>query len=135
MALVKSYTMQNGITCDNAYHIVNSVQQWKRAVDDPDPDNMRPENSPDHAWRAGTYGRISVVVYASQEARNNGNAAIACYARYPTEAPGGSFMGEVNILEVEDLCFTIDLSSSDSVTQQAYNHLLTLPTWNGATQA
>lgn len=135
MALVKSYTMQNGITCDNAYHIVNQVQQWKRAVDDPDPDGMRPDNSPDHAWRAGTYGRISVVVYATEAARTNGNAAIACYARYPTEAPGGSFQGEVNILESEDLCFTIDLDSADSVTQQAYTHLLTLPTWSGANTA
>ena len=133
MALVKSYTMQNGITCENAYHIVNQVQQFKRAIDDPDPDGMRPENSPDHAWKAGTYGRISVVVYASADARNNGNAPIACYAKYPTEAPGGNFMGEVNILQAdEDLSFTIDMEGGESITQQAYNHMLTLPTWNGA---
>jgi hypothetical protein len=136
MALVKSYTMANGITCDNAYHIVNQVQQWKRAVDDPDPDGMRPENSPPHAWQAGTYGRISVVVYASAEARAAGRSPIACYAKYPTEAPGGDFMGEINILQAaDDLSFTINMESGVSITQQAYEHMLTLETWSGATQA
>lgn len=132
MALIKAYETKSGIECPNAYHVIHEVKTWKRVVDDQDPDGIRPDNSPDHAWKAGYYGRVSVVVYASKEARSSGKQAIAAYAQYPTEVPGGSFAGEINIEQVEDLNFTIDMSSGKSVVEQGYDHLLTLSHWADA---
>lgn len=132
MALVKSYELKNGLECANAYHIIHEVKTWKRVVDDSDPDGIRPENSPDHAWKAGYYGRVSVVVYASKEAREAGKQPIAAYAQYPTEVPGGNFQGEINVTQVEDLNFTIDMSSGKSIVEQGYDHLLTLSIWADA---
>jgi hypothetical protein len=136
MALIKSYTMENGITCDNAYYLVSAVVQNKRIADEPDPGGVRPDNSPDHAWRAGVYGRIAVAVYASEEARNAGRAPIASYAQYPTDVIAGSHNTEVNVCDGEDdMRFTIDTESDMSVTAQAYQHLLTLPSFSDATEA
>jgi len=132
MALIKSYELQNGLECPEAYHVIHEVKTNKRVVDDADPGGVRPENSPPHAWQAGYYGRVSVVVYASKSAREAGKQPIAAYAQYPTEVPGGNFQGEVNIMQVEDMNFTIDLSSTKSIVEQAYDHLLTLPTWTDA---
>jgi hypothetical protein len=134
MALIKSFETSSGIECPSAYHIVNHVQTTKRANDNPDPDNMRPENSPDHAWKAGTYGRVSVIVYSSKEAREAGKQPIAAYAQYPTDVAGGDFPGEVIICQAEtDMNFTIDLSPDAlSIVDQAYAHLLTQPHWDGA---
>ena len=129
MALVKSYELKNGLECANAYHVIHEVKTWKRVVDDQDPGGARPENAPDHVWKAGYYGRVSVVVYASKEARESGKQPIAAYAQYPTEVPGADFQGEMNVTQNEDLNFTIDMSSDKSVIEQGYDHLLTLPTW------
>lgn len=134
MALEKSYTMENGITCANAYCVISNVVQQKRMADEPDPDGIRPEGTPDHTWRAGVYGRISVAVYADQNARASGRAPIASYAQYPTDVIAGSHTTEVNLCDGEDtMWFTIDTDpSAASVTDQAYAHLLTLPAFSDA---
>jgi hypothetical protein len=112
MALVKSYELKNGLECANAYHVIHEVKTWKRVVDDQDPGGVRPENAPDHVWKAGYYGRVSVVVYASKEARESGKQPIAAYAQYPTEIPGANFQGEINVTQDEDLNFSIDMNST-----------------------
>ena len=132
MALIKSYELNTGLECPEAYHVIHNVVTNKRVVDDQDPGGVRPENSPDHAWKAGYYGRVSVVVYASKAAREAGKQAIAAYAQYPTEVPGGDFQGEVNIMQIEDMNFTIDLASEKSIVELGYDHLMTLPTWTDA---
>lgn len=136
MALTKSYTMENGITCANAYYVVSNVVQIKRMTDEVDPDGIRPEGTPDHTYKAGVYGRISVAVYADQAAREAGRAPIATYAQYPTDVMGGSHTTEMNLCDGEDdMHFTIDMESNLSVTQQAYAHLVTLPSFSDCTEA
>jgi hypothetical protein len=132
MALIKSYELNSGLECPEAYHVIHNVVTNKRLVDDEDPGGVRPDNSPDHAWKAGYYGRVSVVVYASKAAREAGKQAIAAYAQYPTEVPGGNFQGEVNIMQIEDMNYTIDLASEKSIVEQGYDHLISLPTWSDA---
>lgn len=133
MALIKAYETNSGIECPEAYHVIHEVKTWKRLVDDQDPDGVRPENAPDHVWKAGYYARVSVVVYSSKAARESGKQAIAAFAQYPTEVPGGDFKGEINtVQQADDLNFTVDMSSSKTVVEQAYDHLLTLSTWAGA---
>lgn len=136
MALVKRYELKSGIVCDNAYHVIHDIKTSKRMTDDPDPDGARPENAPAHAWKAGVYGRISVVVYASQEARESGKAPLALYAQYPTDAPI-NFQGEVHVMQDGvNMNFEIDNSAAaPSIQDQAYTHLMTLEPWQGAVPA
>lgn len=130
MALIKSYTLKNGLDAPNAYHIISRIDTFKRAVDDPDPGGARPENSPDHAWKAGYYGKMAVSIYASRAAREAGKTPIAVLAAYPTDAPG-LFQGEITIEPLMN--FSIDVNSPKSVVEQAYDHLLTLtPYYDGA---
>jgi hypothetical protein len=136
MALVKSYETKSGIVCENAYHVIHEVKTIKRMVDDSDPDSVRPENAPTHVWKAGVYGRIAVVVYASQEARESGKAPIALYAQYPTDAPI-NFQGEVHVMQDgTDMNFKIDTSEgAPQIQSQAYAHLMTLDPWQDAVMA
>jgi len=123
MALIKAYTLKNGLEAPNAYHIIHKIDTFKRAVDDPDPHGARPTNSPAHAWKAGYYGKMAVSIYASKAARESGKTPIAVLAAYPTDAPG-LFQGEIKIEPL--LNFSIDINSPKSVVEQAYDHLLTL---------
>jgi len=127
MALIKSYTLNNGMTASEAYHIVSKVDTLKRAVDDPDPDGIRPEGSPDWAWRAGYYGRICVSIYASKAAREAGHSPIALTNVFPTDNPYG-FVGEMKQNPLFN--FTIDITQN--LIDQAYNHLLTLDDYSDA---
>lgn len=129
MALIKAYETRSGIEAPNAYHVIHKVDTFKRMVDDEDPGGARPVNSPDFAWKAGYYGRISVVIYASKTAREAGKAPIAVRAVYPTDAPG-LFQGEITTDSL--LNFNIDINSPKSVVEQAYDHLLTLEHYEGA---
>lgn len=132
MALIKSYELKTGMVAENAYHIITKVDTMKRPCDDPDPDGIRPENSPNHVWKAGYYGKISVAIYANKTARDNGKTAIAVKSVYPTDVPY-NFIGELETMP--SLNFEIDLGSSLSIIDQAYQHLKTLPTWQSATEA
>lgn len=131
MALIKAYETRSGIEAPNAYHVIHKVDTFKRMVDDQDPHGARPENAPDHVWKAGYYGRISVVIYASKAAREAGKMPIAARAVYPTDVPGGYFAGEVHVDTL--LNFGIDITSSKSIVEQAYDHLLTLGIYADAT--
>lgn len=130
MALIKAYETRSGIEAPNAYHVIHKVDTFKRMVDDPDPHGARPENAPDHVWKAGYYGRISVVIYASKAAREAGKMPIAARAVYPTDVPGGYFAGEITTDTL--LNFGIDINSPKSVVEQAYDHLLNLQCYENA---
>lgn len=131
MALIKAYELKNGIVAENAYHIVTNVDTWKRPTDDVDPGGARPANAPDHAWKAGYYGRITVCIYYSKAAREAGKAPIAVKCKYPTDAPG-LFQGELET--ITELVFAIDLNSELNEYAQAYQYIKTLPLWQGATE-
>lgn len=129
MAFVKACTLTNGLEAPNAYHIVLKVDTVKRAFDDPDPNGARPDNAPEYIWKAGYYGRILVATYASKEARDTGKTPILMTGVYPTDAPYmfyGEFITDLN------LNFAIDINSTKSAVDQAYDHLKTLPAWADA---
>jgi hypothetical protein len=132
MALVKAYELKNGLTAPNASHIITKVDTVKRPSDDIDPAGARPENAPDYAWKAGWYGRIAVAIYLDKAARDAGKPPIAAISVNPTDAPS-LFEGERST--DQNLNFTINVTSSDSILDQAYAHLKTLSKWQGATEA
>lgn len=127
MALIKSYTLKNGIIASQAYHVVTKVDTLKRAVDDPDPDGIRPQGVPDYVWKAGYYGRICVAIYFSKVSRQEGHPPIAIRNVYPTDVPYG-FFGEIS--QTSDFNLTLDISKN--TIEQAYNHLLTLAEYSGS---
>jgi hypothetical protein len=123
MGIIKTFELNNGLTAPTAYHVIVKVDTLKRVVDDIDVGGARPKNAPNHAWKAGYYGKICVATYASKQARDEGKTPIAMRAVYPTDVPYG-FAGGV---EPDSLLnFEIDVSSNQSVIEQAYNHLKTL---------
>lgn len=123
MGIIKTLELKSGIIASNAYHIIIKVDTLKRVVDDEDPSNARPINSPNHAWKAGYYGKICVATYASKEAREEGKVPISVKAVYPTDTPYG-YEGTTQTDSL--LNFEIDGTSTQSVVEQAYNHLKTL---------
>ena len=123
MGIIKTFELKSGFTAPSAYHVIIKVDTLKRVVDDIDPSGARPKNAPNHAWKAGYYGKISVATYASKEARNEGKTPIAITAAYPTDVPYG-FAGVVNPDSL--LNFEIDVTSTQSAIEQAYNYLKTL---------
>jgi hypothetical protein len=131
MALIKAYELNTGLEAPNAYHVITKVDTYKRPVDDPDPAGARPENSPDYVWKAGYYGRIAVSIYASKSARDSGKDPIAARCVHATDVPG-MFRGPVH--NDSFLNFGIDISSTKSVVEQAYDHLKTLEIYSGATE-
>lgn len=122
MAFIKSYELNNGLEAPNAYHVVVKVDTLKRVVDDPDPGNIRPIGTPNYVWKAGYYGKIAVAIYASKQARENGAVPIGMRAVYPTGTPYG-YVG--NVETMEDFNYEMDINSSLSDVQQAYEHLKT----------
>lgn len=123
MAFIKSHTLKNGMSAPEAYHIVYKVDTHKRPVDDIDTYGARPDDTPEHLWKAGLYGRIGIAVYANKEARNIGKSPIAVISVYPTERPNNTFEGEQLLWSEEKLKFKIDLESDKDVMEQAYDHL------------
>jgi hypothetical protein len=131
MALIKQFELNTGFEAPNAYHIITKVDTIKRPFDDQDPAGARPDNAPDHVWKAGYYGKISVSIYASKSAREAGKAPIAARCVYPTDAPA-LFVGPVTT--DQRLNFTININSEKNTLEQAYAHLKTLDVYAGATE-
>lgn len=133
MALIRDYEIPNtGMLATNAYHVIVNVTTEKRMADVPPPvDNNSPsgftprdesEGTEVH-WKAGYVGRITLEIYASKKAREEGKAPIGAIGLNPTDAvhpdvktvstPGTDFK----------VLFFLDPTSSDSILTQAYNHL------------
>ena len=123
MGIIKAFELNNGLTASTAYHVIVKVDTIKRVVDEVDTAQMRPKNAPNHAWKAGYYGKICVATYASKEARDEGKIPIVMKAVYPTEIPYG-YDGKMETDSL--LTFEIDVTSTQSTIDQAYNHLKTL---------
>jgi hypothetical protein len=120
MALIKKYELANGIVAEEAYHVVSDVITHKIPTDIPDPGGARPDNAPDWAWKKGYYGRVCVQVFYNKAARNAGKLPIAHMGVYPTDMAADlrvEFKSETNLM------MSIDISSSNSVIDQAYDFL------------
>jgi len=132
MALLKPYTLETGISCPDAYHVVSEVITKKNPVDKPDPDGVRPDDAPDHEWRAGYYGRVCVEVYYNEQARSDGRMPIAHIGVYPTDMPADL---RVEFNSESNMWFTIDLTSNNSIVDQAYSFLETTDYYANANTA
>jgi hypothetical protein len=120
MALIKRYELANGIIADEAYHVVSDVITHKIPTDIPDPGGARPDNAPDWAWKKGYYGRVCVQVFYNKAARDAGKLPIAHMGVYPTDLAADlrvEFKSETNLM------MSLDISSSKSVIDQAYDFL------------
>jgi hypothetical protein len=134
MALVRDFEIPNtGVVVSNAYHLIVNVTTEKRLQDiSAPPDSNHPTGLTGGGdlgdpvyWKAGYVGRITLEVYASKEARDEGKTPIGAIGVTPTDVmhpdlktiftPGKDFK----------VMFFIDPESSDSIITQAYNHLKT----------
>lgn len=142
MALVRSFEIPGtGVTVSDAYHVVVNVTTEKRLQDVKSPADLSRasgltndgdnDQDPIH-WKAGYIGRITLEVYASKTARDEGKTPIGAIGVNPTEAvhpdistvhtPGTDF----------NIKFFINTDSSDSILTQAYNHLKTTEYYKNA---
>jgi hypothetical protein len=120
MALIKRYELANGIVAEEAYHVISDVITHKIPTDIPDPAGARPDNAPDHVWKKGYYGRVCVQVFYNKATRDAGKLPIAHIGVYPTDMTADlrvEFKSETSLL------LTLDINSSKSVIEQAYDFL------------
>lgn len=131
MALIKSYELATGIVAEQAYHVVSDVITRKIPTDIPDPAGARPDNAPDWVWKKGYYGRVCVQIYYNKAARDAGKMPIAQIGVYPTDMPADlrvEFKSETNLHMI------IDITSTKSVIEQAYDFLKTTNYYSSAVE-
>jgi len=144
MALLLDFEVPNtGLTIPNAYHIVSKVDVEKRVRDIPDPvDNGRQdgltnggEQRPDNEreWKAGYLAKVTVTIYVSKEARENGSEPIGYLGSSPTDAPMDSNFGQ--LWKGYEPTFMLDTSDgAPSELTQAYNFLKSTPHFANAVE-
>jgi hypothetical protein len=142
MALSRNFEIPGtGVTVDDAYHVIVNVTTEKRLQDVPPPPDSSTksgltenEKGDPVYWKKGYTGRITLEVYASKDARDNGKNPIGAIGVNPTDVvhpdlktictPGKDFK----------VIFFIDTDSSDSILTQAYNHLKTTDYYKNAVE-
>ena len=128
MALIREFTIPNtGLTIPTAYHLINEINQLKRLEDIPLPKDSSREDGmtadggrADIDYKKGYVGQISIDVYTSKEARDEGKFPIGAISIKSTQV---RFNGHVTDIDSHELMFMIDMESDQSITQQAYKHL------------
>lgn len=145
MALVRSFEIPGtGMVVENAYHLISNIQTEKRMVDIlPPPDPSRPDgftqrDDEDESlwinWKAGYIGKISIEVYASKEARDEGKTAIGAIGENATQIANADLRTIFTPGQDFKISFFIDPNSSDSLLTQAYNHLKNTAYYQDATE-
>jgi hypothetical protein len=135
MALVRDFEIPNtGVTVNNAYHVIVNVTTEKRLTDVlPPPDSSRPDgltlrDDEDTSqwvnWKSGYVGRITLEIYASKEARDEGKTPIGAIGTNPTDVMHPDLKSVCTPGRDFKVLFFIDPESSDSILTQAYKHLL-----------
>ena len=134
MALVRDFEIPNtGVVVSNAYHLIVNVTTEKRLQDiSAPPDSNHPTGLTDGGdqgdpvyWKAGYVGRITLEVYASKEARDEGKTPIGAIGVNPTDVMHPDLKTVCTPGKDFKVLFFIDSESSDSILTQAYNHLKT----------
>ena len=128
MALIREFTIPNtGLTIPDAYHLINQIRQEKRLQDIPLPKDSSREDGvtadggrADIDYKKGYIGHISLDVYTSKQAREEGQFPIGAVSANPTDV---RFNGHATEVDPHELMFFINMLSNVSVTQQAYEHL------------
>jgi hypothetical protein len=142
VALIKDFEIPDtGLVIKDAYHVITKVDTEKRLNDImPPPDSSNStgytyrDNSDESQWvywKAGYVGRISIEIYPSKQAREEGKKPIGAISINPTDVQiNGSLTTDIKDF---DLRFFIDPTSQSSIVDQAYQHLLTLEFYKDAT--
>ena len=131
MALIKRYELANGIDADSAYHVISQVITHKIPTDIPDPGGVRPANCPDWQWKKGYYGRVCVQVFYNKAARDAGKLPIAHIGVYPTDVPADM---RVETKSETNFWMTVDMESTKTVVEQAYDYLKTMSYYSDAVE-
>lgn len=140
MALIRDFEiLGTGLTVSNAYHVVTKVDIEKRLKDIPGPpDSSQPdgitadsqEEGKEVYWKAGYIGTVSIAVWKDREARESGSNAIGYVGTSASEKKHGVTVATPG--EDVDIKFFLDMQSSASHIEQAYNHLLTTDYYSGS---
>ena len=139
MALLQDFEIPGtGLVAPNAYHIIKSVKTDKRLAEIlPPPDEStvsgltEGDRGDEVYWRQGYVASISILVYVSKEARDNGAQAIGAFGDSPAEVEVNGLFVDSKSFQVQ---FMVDTESSDSLLTQAYNHLKSTEYYSGATE-
>jgi hypothetical protein len=143
MALTMSHTTKAGVTHANSYWLISDIDIFKKFQNTPDmlraslnlEDGEQPEiQAPARDREAGYFLHLTVIGWASETARSDGDAPIAAVYRYPTKHPTHeTVMDTYEIVDMDG--FKWDTSLSDTMYAQAYAHLKTLDFFSGAVDA
>ena len=133
MALVRDFEIPNtGVTVNDAYHLIVNVTTEKRLQDvPPPPDSSTKTGLTENGqgdpvyWKAGYVGRITLEVYASKQARDEGKTPIGGIGINPTDVMHPELKTVCTPGKDFKVLFFIDPDSADSILTQAYNHLKT----------
>lgn len=130
MALIRDFEVPGtGLTASGAYHVISDVKTTKRLhdikppVDSSSEDGLTAGDLGDEVnWKKGYIGHITIQIFASKQARDDGKGAIGGFSESPTDSDTAA------LLEYNDgIKFMIDPASDQSILAQAYAHLKTLP--------
>ena len=142
MALVRDFEIPGtGVTVDNAYHVIVNVTTEKRLQDIPPPPDSSTksgftegERGDPVYWKAGYVGRITVEVYSSKQARDEGKTPIGAIGVNPTDVMHPDLKTVCTPGKDFKVLFFIDTDSSDSIFTQAYKHLLSTDYYKDAVE-
>jgi hypothetical protein len=133
MALLRDFEIPGtGVTVNDAYHLIVNVTTEKRLQDVQAPPDTsissgftEGERGDPVYWKSGYVGRISLEVYASKEARDEGKNPIGAIGINPTDVMHPDIRTVATPGKDFKVLFFVDPESSDSILTQAYNHLKT----------
>lgn len=142
MALIQSYEIPGtGLSAPDAYFVVTDVKVQKRMHDiETPPDESHPtgltnggvHEGPEVYWKAGYVADVTVTIWSSKSARDEGKKPVGFAGSSPTEMEADLNIGTKGL---DHKCiFFIDTSSPDSDVVQAYTHLKSLEYFAGATE-
>jgi hypothetical protein len=132
MALIRNFEIPGtGVIVSNAYYVITKVDTEKRLKDImPPPDSSRStgytyRDDSDESqwiyWKAGYIGKISIEIFASRQARDEGKTPVGAISISPTSVNINGITS--SNIEDYDLNFFIDPTSQLSIIDQAYDHL------------
>jgi hypothetical protein len=134
MALVRDFEIPNtGVVINDAYHVIVNVTTEKRLQDIPAPPDSGHstgltaggDRGDPVYWKAGYVGRITLEVYASKNARDEGKTPIGGIGINPTDVVHPELKTVCTPGKDFKVLFFLDPDSSETILTQAYNHLKT----------
>lgn len=136
MGLQVSYTDKAGDVWEESYWVVSDFKLDKKFHSTPDPAiAIAPggPSAPNWVTTPGYYARLVVQGWTTKASRDAGNNARFIQSVYPTDftSPDNTYY---EYTDSYDYRMEFDMDSSDNLITQAYNHILTLDIFDGATQ-